>query len=138
MPNKVNDHVALYNNPASELRKYFHLQVCNTLHIMGNKPSSPLGQCLTSAVGGNGDLVAFPSKPLYHLLDVHPYNLDVSVAPVAITYPRSADQVASIVKCAGSDYKVQARCGGHSYANYGKKYLGFATVECASLLHIIS
>jgi FAD/FMN-containing dehydrogenase len=77
-----------------------------------------MAQCLTSAVGANN--VAFPTSLSYQVLDVHPYNLNVAVAPVAVTYPTTADQVASIVACAGSDYKVQARGGGHSYANYGK------------------
>ncbi|TVY58928.1 Berberine bridge enzyme-like protein [Lachnellula cervina] len=85
---------------------------------MGQGGSSPQAKCLLSAVGGNADLVAFPTKPLYQLLDVHPYNLDISVAPIAVTYPKTADQVAAIVACAGSDFKVQARGGGHSYANY--------------------
>ncbi|TVY45562.1 Berberine bridge enzyme-like [Lachnellula occidentalis] len=85
---------------------------------MGQSGSSPQAKCLLSAVGGNADLVAFPTKPSYELHDVHPYNLDVSVAPVAVTYPQTATQVAAIVACAGSDFKVQARGGGHSYANY--------------------
>lgn len=90
---------------------------------MGQGGSSPHAKCLLSAVGGNADLVAFPTKPLYQLLDVHPYNLDISVAPIAVTYPKTADQVAAIVACAGSDFKVQARGGGHSYANYGTNSL---------------
>jgi FAD/FMN-containing dehydrogenases len=42
------------------------------------------------------------------------------VIPVAITYPRTTEQVAGIVSCAVENgYKVQPRSGGHSYANYG-------------------
>lgn len=78
--------------------------------------STSISQCLVSAVGSN---VRFPTDLLYGVIDVHPYNLDVSVAPIAVTYPSTADQVAAIVKCAGSDFKIQARGGGHSYANYG-------------------
>ncbi|EHL01268.1 putative Reticuline oxidase-like protein [Glarea lozoyensis 74030] len=76
--------------------------------------------CLKAAVGGNGDLVAFPSKVLYQLQDVKPYNMDVAVHPVAVTYPKTADQVSEIVKCATATagYTVQPRGGGHSYANY--------------------
>jgi FAD/FMN-containing dehydrogenase len=77
--------------------------------------------CLKAAVGGNGDLVAFPSKVLYQIQDVKPYNMDVAVHPVAVTYPKTADQVSEIVKCATATagYTVQPRGGGHSYANYG-------------------
>ncbi|CAG8971565.1 hypothetical protein HYALB_00009214 [Hymenoscyphus albidus] len=89
---------------------------------MGNTQSaSTLETCLTSAVGGNADLVAFPSKPLYQLIDVRPYNQDIKVHPVAVTYPETTDQVSQIVKCATAEagYAVQARGGGHSYGNYG-------------------
>lgn len=84
---------------------------------MGNAGSSGLSQCLTSAVKD----VAFPDKFLFQLLDARPYNLDIPVHPLAVTYPESNDDVAAIVTCAtkfGS--KVQARSGGHSYGNYGK------------------
>ncbi|TVY62267.1 Berberine bridge enzyme-like [Lachnellula suecica] len=83
---------------------------------MGSSHSSPLSQCLVSAVGSAN--VALPSNPFYKLSDVHQYNLDIAVSPVAVTYPNTAQQVAAIVKCAGSSYKVQAKGGGHSYANY--------------------
>jgi hypothetical protein len=83
---------------------------------MGNKPSSPINTCLSAAVKD----IAWPSQPLFALLDAKPYNLDVSVKPVAITYPSKVEEVAAIIKCAADgDYKVQARSGGHSYANYG-------------------
>ncbi|KAF1996891.1 Glucooligosaccharide oxidase [Amniculicola lignicola CBS 123094] len=88
---------------------------------MGNNPSSnAVSQCLSSAVGGNAGLLAFKSDPLYQLNHVKPYNLDIHITPAAVTYPKTADHVAAIVKCA-VDYnlKVQPRSGGHSYANYG-------------------
>ncbi|KAF2431765.1 putative glucooligosaccharide oxidase [Tothia fuscella] len=86
---------------------------------MGNAPSTPLGSCLDSAIGSS--LLALPNKPLYQLTDVKPYNLDISVAPVAITYPKTEDHVAAIIKCASSNgAKVQARSGGHSYGNHGE------------------
>ena len=91
---------------------------------MGNHQSSPMETCLTAAVGGNADLVAFPSKILYGIQDVKPYNMDVDVHPIAVTYPQTVDQVSEIVKCATATagYTVQPRGGGHSYANYGKSY----------------
>lgn len=87
---------------------------------MGNTSSSPLADCLKSAVSGDASLVATSAKPFYQLADVKPYNLDVTVSPVAVTYPKTADQIAAIIGCASQyDSKVQARGGGHSYANYG-------------------
>ncbi|KAF2086851.1 Glucooligosaccharide oxidase [Saccharata proteae CBS 121410] len=82
--------------------------------------SGGLQSCLTNAVGGNHDLVAFPNKFLYQEEDVKPYNLDYEITPAAVTYPESADMVSAIVQCAAQyDVKCQARSGGHSYANYG-------------------
>jgi FAD/FMN-containing dehydrogenase len=85
---------------------------------MGNQQSSALSNCLTSVVGqGN---VAFPSKPFFQLSDVKPYNLDIPVSPLAVTYPTSNEQVAGVVKCAAdNNAKVQAKSGGHSYGNFG-------------------
>jgi FAD/FMN-containing dehydrogenase len=88
---------------------------------MGNSSSTAVETCLSNAVGGNNASLAFPNKLLYQLTDVKPYNLDIPVTPAAVTYPESADQVAAIIKCAAkSNLKVQARCGGHSYGNYGR------------------
>jgi FAD/FMN-containing dehydrogenase len=71
---------------------------------------------LTTAVGGSN--VAFPG-PLYGMTDVKRYNLDIDVKPLAITYPTTNDEVASVVTCArNNEAKVQARSGGHSYGNF--------------------
>jgi FAD/FMN-containing dehydrogenase len=71
---------------------------------------------LANAVGSNN--VAFPG-PLYQVTDVKRYNLDINVSPIAITYPSSNDQVASVITCArNNNAKVQARSGGHSYGNF--------------------
>ena len=87
---------------------------------MGNTASSPAQQCLLKAVGGSQDQVAFKDTPLFQLSHVKPYNLGIPVTPAAVTYPKTADQVSAIVKCAvDNSLKVQPRCGGHSYANYG-------------------
>ncbi|KAF1944526.1 FAD-binding domain-containing protein [Clathrospora elynae] len=87
---------------------------------MGNTTSSPFQKCLESALGGNKDLVAVKDTPLFQLSHVRPYNLGIPVTPAAVTYPKTKDQIAAIVKCAvNNSLKVQPRCGGHSYANYG-------------------
>jgi FAD/FMN-containing dehydrogenase len=80
---------------------------------------SAFDKSLITALGGNSDLYALPNDPLYQANDVKPYNQDIAVAPAAVTYPKTAEQVAAIIKCAvQAGLKVQARCGGHSYANY--------------------
>jgi hypothetical protein len=64
--------------------------------------------------------IAFKSDPLFQLSHVKPYNLGISSTPAAVTYPKSSEQIGKIVKCAvDNSLKVQPRCGGHSYANYG-------------------
>ena len=87
---------------------------------MGNTTSIAAGRdCLVSAVGGHAG-VSFQDQLLYQTTAVEAYNLNIPVTPAAITYPQSADEVASILKCASDfDYKVQARSGGHSFGNYG-------------------
>lgn len=90
---------------------------------MGNSQSSPVQSCLLSAVGNNQSLVAFQNQPFYQISSVKPYNLNIPVSPVAVTFPETSQQVAEIVKCAvDHGYKVQAKSGGHSYGNYGNHY----------------
>ena len=87
---------------------------------MGNTGSTAIQKCLVDAVGGDKALLAHKDTPLFQLAHVKPYNLDIPVTPAAVTYPKSAEHVAAIVKCAAdNDLKVQPRGGGHSYANYG-------------------
>jgi FAD/FMN-containing dehydrogenase len=71
------------------------------------------------ALGNDRDLYAFPGKPFFALRDVKLYNLSYPVKPAAVVYPRTAAEVAAVIKCAvDAGLKVQARSGGHSYANY--------------------
>jgi hypothetical protein len=85
--------------------------------IMGNTSSSQVQKCLVGAVGKD---MAFKTDPLFQLSHVKPYNLGMPSIPAAVTYPKTTDQIAKIVKCAvDNSLKVQPRCGGHSYANYG-------------------
>lgn len=85
---------------------------------MGQEQFSVLQNFLTGVVGpGN---IAFPSNPFYQLTDVKPYNLNIHVLPLAVTYPSTNNEVAGIVQCAAeNDAKVQPRSGGHSYGNFG-------------------
>jgi hypothetical protein len=86
---------------------------------MGSSNSSLLEIGISKALGGDTSLFAFPSKPLYELEDAKPYNKSIPVKPAVVTYPKTAAQAAAIVKCAvRAGLKVQARSGGHSYANY--------------------
>ncbi|KAJ5225248.1 hypothetical protein N7468_006473 [Penicillium chermesinum] len=86
---------------------------------MGAAQSTAAHSCLLAAVGNSSSSVAFNGDLLFSS-HVSRYNLNIPVAPIAVTYPESAQQVAKIVKCA-ADYnlKVQAYSGGHSYGNYG-------------------
>jgi hypothetical protein len=89
---------------------------------MGSGHSAPVGlqSCLQAAIPSN--LVSSASTNLlYKLTDVKPYNLNVPVAPVAVTYPQTTAHVQAIIKCAAANkVNVQAKGGGHSYANYGE------------------
>lgn len=72
-------------------------------------------------MGNDASLVAFAGQPFYQAVAVQPYNLNIPVSPMAVTFPESSQQIADIVKCAADyGYKVQVRSGGHSYGNYGK------------------
>ncbi|KAH8811103.1 hypothetical protein F5884DRAFT_671455 [Xylogone sp. PMI_703] len=74
---------------------------------------------LVAALDGQSDIVASHDKLLYQIQDAKPYNLNYPIIPAAVTYPRTAEQIAAIVKYgAEAGLKVQARSGGHSYANY--------------------
>ncbi|KAJ9161564.1 FAD-binding domain-containing protein [Coniochaeta hoffmannii] len=86
---------------------------------MGNSGSS-LQTCLNSVCNGRSSCVSYPSNPLYQLSWVKPYNLDIGVTPVAVIRPQTAADISAIVKCAtANNVKIQAKSGGHSYANYG-------------------
>ncbi|KAG8169114.1 hypothetical protein KVR01_001863 [Diaporthe batatas] len=84
-----------------------------------------LKDCLTDVCAGRSDCVAFADNRLdifntYQSNWVKPYNLAVEVTPDAVIRPKSSEEVAAIVKCAAdNDFKVQAKSGGHSYANFG-------------------
>lgn len=81
-----------------------------------------LQECLRNVCSGRSDCVAFSSDfdLLYQSSWVKPYNLAVDVTPQAVIRPDSTQEVAAIVQCAvDADVTVQARSGGHSYANFG-------------------
>lgn len=85
---------------------------------MGNMTSSPFEKSLLKSIPKK--LIALPGKDDYHLEDVKPYNKEINSVPVAVAYPTTAEEVQAIIKCANIfNVKVQARCGGHSYGNYG-------------------
>jgi FAD/FMN-containing dehydrogenase len=90
---------------------------------MSKSISDRIRQGLLDALGGDEHLIAFPSKLLYQFEDAKPYNLDIPIVPAAVTYPKTPEQIAEIVKYASTtNLKIQARSGGHSYGNYGMPY----------------
>jgi FAD/FMN-containing dehydrogenase len=57
---------------------------------------------------------------------VQPFNQNLPVTPAAVTFPKSREEVAAVVQCAAEHgYRVQAKGGGHSYANHGMSSLNF-------------
>jgi hypothetical protein len=78
-------------------------------------------QCLEAALGNDTNVYSLPEDPLFLQGDVKPYNLNYLTIPAAIAFPKTQQQVSEVVKCAHTaEVAVQARSGGHSYANYGK------------------
>ncbi|KAM0329532.1 hypothetical protein ACHAQA_004841 [Verticillium albo-atrum] len=87
---------------------------------MGQQPSSTLASCLNDVCDGRSQCVGFPSDILYQINWVDRYNLDIDIEPAAVTRPETTEEVAAFVKCASeNNVKVQAKSGGHSYANHG-------------------
>ncbi|PLN80611.1 FAD-binding domain-containing protein [Aspergillus taichungensis] len=75
-----------------------------------------LQSCLDAAT----PKVAYEGDPLYQATAVKRYNLDIKVSPAAVTFPQNAQEVAEVVRCAAENgTAVQAKSGGHSYANHG-------------------
>ncbi|PYI04791.1 glucooligosaccharide oxidase [Aspergillus sclerotiicarbonarius CBS 121057] len=98
----------------------FFVRVLASFLLLGLSTASNLRQCLLTAVQNDPTLVAVDGDLLYQALAVKVYNLNWPVTPAAVTFPKSTQQVASIVSCAATlGYKVQAKSGGHSYGNYG-------------------
>lgn len=80
---------------------------------------SALTRAIEAALGRDESLYAFPNKPFYQEEYVKRYNLDVKTTPAAVTSPKTAAQVAAIVKVAVEHgLKVQPKSGGHSFANF--------------------
>lgn len=81
-----------------------------------------LQDCLNDICADRSDCVAYPAviDLVYQAMWVRPYNLAIDVDPAAVIRPNSSDEVAAAVRCAADNgVKVQARSGGHSYANFG-------------------
>ena len=75
---------------------------------------------IARALDNDDELYAFPDEPFFEQDHVKRYNLDIKTYPIAVTYPTTTVQVSNIVKAAKANgLKVQGKCGGHSYANFG-------------------
>ena len=81
------------------------------------KPDFAFQQALKKAIPDTS-LLSFPQDKDFPA-KVKVYNLDDPVVPAAIVRPKTTEQVSAAVKCAAAaGVKVQAKCGGHSFANY--------------------
>ncbi|KAF6524616.1 hypothetical protein HZS61_013115 [Fusarium oxysporum f. sp. conglutinans] len=97
----------------------------------GAASSTPpsLRECLDGA--GIQDY-AFPSHPLYSLLKVKRWNLDIDVTPAVVMVPETAEQIAAIVASAQErGLKVQPKSGGHSFGNYALDHVEAVTIVLA-------
>lgn len=95
-----------------------YLLLFSILFDMGaSQSTSGLDTCLRAVP--SLQFASQSTNPLYKLTNLHPYNLDVAVSTIAVTYPSTQAHVQGIVKCAAANkVNVQAKGGGHSYANY--------------------
>lgn len=101
---------------------------------MGNAHSIAGHSCLLAAVGNDSALIAFKGDLMFGSRSPV-YNLNFPVTPTVLTYPQTSEQVADVVRCAVDyGYKVQARSGGHSYANYGLYIRGTPHVSSLRLI----
>lgn len=88
-----------------------------------SQPGSSLQLCLNKVFPSSGLLgldkdVSYPQELLYQAA-VKPYNTDYHINPAAVVRPSTSEEIAAVVRCAVNNaVKVQARSGGHSYANY--------------------
>ncbi|KAF4342092.1 reticuline oxidase [Fusarium beomiforme] len=85
-------------------------------------PPEALRKCLNSVCAGADNCVRYPAsgENREYFQWVSPFNLGRVVFPAAVVRPNTDDQISGFVRCAAeNNIKVQARSGGHSYANYG-------------------
>jgi hypothetical protein len=86
-------------------------------------PGSALQLCLNIVFANDLGAVTYPQHWSYHnAVRLHNTDAPVRVQPAAVVRPTNAEQISAVLKCAvWEGVKVQARSGGHSYANYGKQ-----------------
>ncbi|KAK3320398.1 hypothetical protein B0T19DRAFT_444242 [Cercophora scortea] len=87
------------------------------------RTASTLQDCLDSICAGRANCVHYAGGGgLYKYFSewIKPLNLAYLITPAAVIRPKNVTEVAAVVKCAAKNgVKVQAKSGGHSYANYG-------------------
>lgn len=83
-----------------------------------NDENALLQTCLTDSVGGDATRAQFSSGENFSTEYVKPYNRQYPYTPFAVMYPKNAEEVGEMVKCASeNNRKVQARSGGHDYVS---------------------
>ena len=103
------------------MMKNHWLATALTAATAASAQNSAFLQCIEAALSNETDTYSLPQDPLFLQGGVTSYNLAYNIVPAAITFPKSQQQVSDVVKCAHSaGVAVQARSGGHSYANYGR------------------
>ncbi|KAH7466832.1 hypothetical protein FOMA001_g16572 [Fusarium oxysporum f. sp. matthiolae] len=103
-------------------------------------PPAALRKCLDSVCAGADNCVRYPAsgENREYFQWASPFNLGRIVLPAAVVRPSTDEQVSGFVQCAAdSNVKVQARSGGHSYANYGAGgYNGSLSVDLINYRYV--
>lgn len=104
---------------------------------MGGNSSklSPLKTCLSNVCGNRPHCVSYAGDALYEINWVRRFNIDDAYAyPWAVIRPGTVEDVSEIVRCAvENNATVQAKGGGHSYANLA--YDADITIDLSNLQH---
>ncbi|KAF4466949.1 Reticuline oxidase [Fusarium albosuccineum] len=103
-------------------------------------PPKGLRSCLDSICDGTPDCVKYPGigEDGEFFQWSKPFNMEHIIRPAAVVRPNDAKQVSAFVQCAAENYiRVQARSGGHSYANYGVGgYNGSLSIDLQKLRYV--
>lgn len=96
----------------------------------------PLKTCLDNICSDRPHCVSYAGDTLYETKWVRRFNIHYSnVYPRAVIRPHTAQQVSQIVQCAANhNLTVQAKGGGHSYANFA--YDADITIDLTYMAHI--
>lgn len=102
----------------------------------GNSKIEPLRTCLDNVCENRPHCVGYAGDRTFELNWCRRFNInDPEAYPWAVIKPRTTDEVSQIVQCAAKyNATVQAKGGGHSYANFA--YDADITIDLANMKHM--